>query len=58
MPEPRATYRVQLQPAFDLAAAAGLVPQLSEIGFTHLYVSPIAQAVPGSTHGSPGPPQV
>jgi (1->4)-alpha-D-glucan 1-alpha-D-glucosylmutase len=51
MPEPRATYRVQLQPAFDLAAAAGLVPQLAEIGFSHLYVSPIAQAVPGSTHG-------
>ena len=29
MPAPRATYRVQLQPAFDFAAARGLVRNLA-----------------------------
>ncbi len=51
MIEPRATYRVQLQPDFDLAAAAELVEHLDRLGVSHLYLSPIAQAVPGSTHG-------
>jgi (1->4)-alpha-D-glucan 1-alpha-D-glucosylmutase len=46
-----ATYRVQLQPEFDLNAAAELVPYLSELGVTHMYCSPYLQARPGSTHG-------
>ncbi|HEV2369073.1 MAG TPA: alpha-amylase family glycosyl hydrolase, partial [Acidimicrobiales bacterium] len=48
---PRATYRVQLHAGFDLAAAAGIVPYLARLGVSHLYCSPILQAVPGSLHG-------
>ena len=48
---PRATYRVQLQAGFGFAEAAALVPYLAELGFSHLYSSPILQAAPGSTHG-------
>ena len=51
MTAPRATYRVQLQLGFDFAAAAELVAYLAQLGVSHLYVSPITQAVPGSTHG-------
>ncbi|MEA2650490.1 MAG: (1-_4)-alpha-D-glucan 1-alpha-D-glucosylmutase, partial [Chloroflexota bacterium] len=48
---PRATYRVQLHPTFTLDDAAALVPYLAELGVSHLYVSPVLQAAPGSTHG-------
>ena len=47
----RATYRLQLRRGFDLDAAASLVPYLAELGVSHLYCSPVLQAVPGSTHG-------
>jgi (1->4)-alpha-D-glucan 1-alpha-D-glucosylmutase len=50
-PVPRATYRLQLHAGFDFAAAAALLPYLAELGFSHLYSSPILQAAPGSTHG-------
>jgi len=51
-PRPRrATYRVQLHARFTLADAAGVVPYLARLGISHLYCSPILQAVPGSTHG-------
>jgi (1->4)-alpha-D-glucan 1-alpha-D-glucosylmutase len=49
--EPRATYRVQLHAAFGFEAAAALAPYLTALGVSHLYTSPILQAVPGSTHG-------
>jgi (1->4)-alpha-D-glucan 1-alpha-D-glucosylmutase len=49
--EPRATYRVQLQAGFGFEAAASLAPYLAALGVSHLYTSPILQAVPGSTHG-------
>ncbi len=49
--QPRATYRMQLRAEFGFAAAAALVPYLAELGISHLYSSPILQAVPGSTHG-------
>jgi (1->4)-alpha-D-glucan 1-alpha-D-glucosylmutase len=49
--EPRATYRLQLNAAFPFAAAEALVPYLAELGASHLYLSPILQAAPGSTHG-------
>ena len=42
------TYRVQLGPDFDLFAAATLVPYLRKLGVTHLYLSPVLQATPGS----------
>jgi (1->4)-alpha-D-glucan 1-alpha-D-glucosylmutase len=49
--EPRATYRLQLRPGFGFAEAAALVPYFDELGISHLYCSPLLQAVPGSTHG-------
>jgi (1->4)-alpha-D-glucan 1-alpha-D-glucosylmutase len=51
MTPPRATYRVQLHAGFTFDDAAGIVPYLSRLGVSHLYTSPILQAVPGSTHG-------
>lgn len=50
-PEPVATYRLQLRPEFGLDDAAGIVPYLSRLGISHVYVSPYLQAVRGSTHG-------
>lgn len=48
---PRATYRIQLHAGFTLDDATELVPYLAELGISHLYTSPLFQAVPGSTHG-------
>jgi (1->4)-alpha-D-glucan 1-alpha-D-glucosylmutase len=47
----RATYRLQLGGELDFAAASELVPYLSELGVSHLYLSPVFQARAGSTHG-------
>ena len=46
-----ATYRLQLTPSFGFAEAADLVEQLRALGISHLYLSPVTEAVPGSTHG-------
>ncbi|MEV6182540.1 malto-oligosyltrehalose synthase [Streptomyces sp. NPDC052015] len=48
---PTATYRLQLQPAFPFAAAAATVPYLASLGVSHLHLSPVLEAVPGSLHG-------
>jgi (1->4)-alpha-D-glucan 1-alpha-D-glucosylmutase len=48
---PSSTYRIQVQPGFAFADAAGAVPYLAELGVTHLHLSPVLEAVPGSTHG-------
>ena len=48
---PRATYRLQLRPDFDFAAAAALADYLAALGVSHVYSSPYLQAAPGSTHG-------
>ncbi|WP_418959709.1 malto-oligosyltrehalose synthase [Streptomyces tritici] len=48
---PLATYRLQLQPAFPFAAAERAVPYLARLGVSHLHLSPVLEAVPGSTHG-------
>ncbi|MYW64149.1 malto-oligosyltrehalose synthase [Streptomyces sp. SID8379] len=48
---PSATYRLQLQPDFGFAAAAAAVPYLASVGISHLHLSPVLEAVPGSTHG-------
>ncbi|MDX3072298.1 malto-oligosyltrehalose synthase [Streptomyces sp. MI02-7b] len=48
---PTATYRLQLQPDFPFAAAEAVVPHLAALGVSHLHLSPVLQAVPGSTHG-------
>jgi (1->4)-alpha-D-glucan 1-alpha-D-glucosylmutase len=48
---PTSTYRVQLHAGFTLDDAAALVPQLADLGVSHLYCSPYLASVPGSTHG-------
>lgn len=47
----RAAARLQLQASFGFDAAAAQVPYYAALGVSHLYLSPIGQAVPGSTHG-------
>ena len=51
MPALSATYRLQLSPELDFAAARALVPYLRRLGVSHLYLSPSLQARSGSTHG-------
>ncbi|MEU4177916.1 malto-oligosyltrehalose synthase [Streptomyces sp. NPDC026589] len=48
---PTATYRLQLQPDFPFAAAEKAVPYLAALGVSHLHLSPVLEAVPGSPHG-------
>lgn len=48
---PRATYRLQLHAGFTFADAENLVPYLADLGISHLYLSPIFKARPGSAHG-------
>ena len=53
-PAPRevtATYRLQLHAGFGFADAEAQVPYLASLGVSHLYLSPVLQAVPGSMHG-------
>ena len=49
--EPVATYRVQLTEEFAFAEVAGILDGLVELGISHLYLSPILEAMPGSSHG-------
>ncbi|MFJ4501732.1 malto-oligosyltrehalose synthase [Streptomyces sp. NPDC088864] len=48
---PTATYRLQLQPEFPFRAAEDAVPYLASLGVSHLHLSPVLEAVPGSRHG-------
>jgi (1->4)-alpha-D-glucan 1-alpha-D-glucosylmutase len=48
---PTATYRLQLQPEFPFGAAEAAVPYLAALGVSHLHLSPVLEAVPGSAHG-------
>ena len=48
---PTGTYRLQLRAEFGFAAAAAVVPYLADLGVSHLYLSPVLQAAPGSAHG-------
>jgi len=48
---PLSTYRLQLNASFTLFDAADVVPYLAKLGVSHLYLSPILEAAPGSTHG-------
>lgn len=50
-PVPVSTYRLQLGPDLTFDGAAAQVGYLVSLGVTHLYLSPILQAAPGSTHG-------
>ncbi|MDQ3504886.1 MAG: malto-oligosyltrehalose synthase, partial [Actinomycetota bacterium] len=48
---PLSTYRLQLNAEFDFDDAAEIVGYLADLGVSHVYLSPILQAAPGSTHG-------
>ncbi len=48
---PVSTYRLQLGPDLSFDSAATQVPYLARLGVTHLYLSPVLSAAPGSTHG-------
>ena len=48
---PRATMRLQLHKGFTLDDACAVVPYVSALGISHLYLSPILAARPGSPHG-------
>ncbi|RZT39585.1 malto-oligosyltrehalose synthase [Cupriavidus agavae] len=48
---PRATARLQMHAGFTFADAEALVPYYADLGISHLYLSPITTARPGSTHG-------
>nr|WP_269813376.1 malto-oligosyltrehalose synthase [Ornithinimicrobium sediminis] len=45
------TYRLQLHSGFTFDHAAAVVPYLAELGVSHVYLSPVLTAVPGSLHG-------
>jgi len=48
---PRATYRLQLHRGFTLRDVLRRVPYFADLGVSHLYLSPLTTACPGSTHG-------
>jgi (1->4)-alpha-D-glucan 1-alpha-D-glucosylmutase len=50
-PPPVSTYRLQLRAEFGFAGAAAIADYLASLGVTHVYLSPILQAAPGSAHG-------
>jgi (1->4)-alpha-D-glucan 1-alpha-D-glucosylmutase len=49
--KPVSTYRLQLTSDFGFAAAAEIGGYLADLGVTHVYLSPILEATPGSGHG-------
>ena len=51
MSRPISTYRVQLTPDFGFAQVAEIAGYLRDLGVSHVYLSPILQATPGSLHG-------
>ncbi|MGH7481422.1 MAG: malto-oligosyltrehalose synthase, partial [Longimicrobiales bacterium] len=48
---PRATYRIQLNADFTIEDASALTRYLARLGVSHLYLSPVFEASPGSLHG-------
>ncbi len=48
---PVSTYRLQLRDSFGFGQAADQAGYLAALGVTHVYLSPILQANPGSPHG-------
>ncbi|WP_203655033.1 malto-oligosyltrehalose synthase [Demequina activiva] len=49
-PVPGSTYRLQLSADFTFADAAERLDYFEALGVTHLYLSPVLEAAPGSTH--------
>jgi (1->4)-alpha-D-glucan 1-alpha-D-glucosylmutase len=50
-PAPLATYRLQLNAGFSFSHVIDNLPYIASLGISHLYLSPIWQARPGSPHG-------
>ncbi|MCC2333110.1 malto-oligosyltrehalose synthase [Cellulomonas wangsupingiae] len=50
-PVPVSTYRVQLGADLTFDDVAARVPYYASLGVTHVYLSPVLAAAPGSTHG-------
>ncbi|MFL6159167.1 MAG: malto-oligosyltrehalose synthase [Marmoricola sp.] len=48
---PSSTYRLQLSADFTFDDARRLLPYLRDLGVGWVYLSPVLQATPGSTHG-------
>jgi (1->4)-alpha-D-glucan 1-alpha-D-glucosylmutase len=48
---PLSTYRLQMSEQFTLEHARDVVPYLAELGVSDVYLSPIFEARPGSSHG-------
>ncbi|MEI6624478.1 MAG: alpha-amylase family glycosyl hydrolase, partial [Actinomycetes bacterium] len=48
---PISTYRVQLNGTDAFERLGAFAPYLAKLGISHVYLSPILQAAPGSTHG-------
>lgn len=48
---PASTYRLQQRPDFDFTDAREVVGYLRDLGVGAIYVSPVLEATPGSTHG-------
>jgi (1->4)-alpha-D-glucan 1-alpha-D-glucosylmutase len=49
-----ATYRLQLSASFRFGDVEAIAPYLAGLGVSHVYLSPILTAMPGSTHGYDG----
>ncbi|MDN4481610.1 malto-oligosyltrehalose synthase [Demequina muriae] len=49
-PVPNSTYRLQLSADFTFADAAEHLEYFVSLGVSHLYLSPVLEAAPGSTH--------
>lgn len=48
---PTSTYRLQFRGDMSFDRAEKLLPQLADLGISHVYASPIFTATSGSTHG-------
>ncbi|MET0387014.1 MAG: malto-oligosyltrehalose synthase [Polyangiales bacterium] len=51
LPPPRATYRIQAHGDFGFDRIAELASYLDALGISHVYLSPVLTAAPGSQHG-------
>ncbi len=51
MRPPVSTYRLQIRADFDLDAARAVIDYVGQLGADWIYLSPLLEAAPGSTHG-------
>jgi (1->4)-alpha-D-glucan 1-alpha-D-glucosylmutase len=48
---PLSTYRVQVRPGFGFDDVGAVADHLAALGVSHVYLSPVLEAAPGSAHG-------